>query len=399
MAITLRMPEVGETVTEGTIERWLKQPGDHIEKYEPIVEVNTDKVNVELPSPVTGTLAEIIAPEGATVAIGDAMATIDEVAGETPADVAPPEGKEEPVPAEAAPAKGARGGERRRATPRIRRLAEEMGVNLSDVAGTGPGGRVMEEDVRKAAERVAPTPEAAGAPPAQEEEDVALTAVRKTIARRMAESKFSAPHAWLVMEADVTGLVAHRKSTRQSFRDSQGFELTYLPFVVRAVARSLAQHPYLNASWAEDRIVLKKRVHVGIAVATEGGLLVPVVRDADRLDVTALARTIHDLTERARARKLKLDDVQGGTFTVDNTGAFGPMVSMPIVNLGQAAIISLEAITKRPVVVDRDAIAIRSVVNLCLSFDHRILDGAQAGVFLAEVKDHLEAITPESSLD
>jgi 2-oxoisovalerate dehydrogenase E2 component (dihydrolipoyl transacylase) len=231
------------------------------------------------------------------------------------------------------------------------------------------------------------------------DESVPLTAIRRTIARRMTASAFGAPHAWLAMEADVTGLVRLRTAAKEAFHQRHGFDLTYLPFAAHAVAQSLLEHRYLNASWAEDRIALKRRVNLGIAVATERGLIVPVVQDADRLSVTALSRAIHDLGEGARANKLKLSDVQGGTFTLDNTGAFGSLVSMPIINLGQAAILSLEAITKRPVVVDDDAIAVRSVVTICLSFDHRILDGHQAGAFLGEVKRRLEAFGPDSGLD
>jgi 2-oxoisovalerate dehydrogenase E2 component (dihydrolipoyl transacylase) len=201
------------------------------------------------------------------------------------------------------------------------------------------------------------------------------------------------------MEADVTGLARLRQAQREAFRRREGVDLTYFPFVVAAAAQGLREHPSLNASWAEDKILLKKRIHVGIAVATEQGLLVPVVHDADRLGVPGLARAVHDVSERARAGKLKLEDVQGGTFTVDNTGWFGSIVSMPIINQGQAAILALEAVTKRAVVVDDDAIAVRSVVNLCLSFDHRILDGAQAGDFLRSVVRRLEAWGPDSPLE
>jgi len=394
MALTLKMPVVGETVTEGTIERWPRRPGEHVDKYEAVVEVNTDKVNVELPSPVAGTVVEILAPEGAVVAVGASLAIIDEVAGEVGVEVVPPVPKEEAV----APAAEGVAAERRRATPRVRRLAQELGVDLERVTGSGPSGRILEEDVRAAAERKAPAPTAVPAV-SQEEESISLTAIRRTIAQRMAASMFSAPHAWLAMDADVTGLVRLREAQKETFRQRHGFDLTYLPFVVHAVAQSLPQHPYLNASWAEDHIILKKRIHIGIAVATELGLLVPVIHDADRLSITGLARAVHDLSERARAGKLQLGDVQGGTFTVDNTGIFGSIVSMPIINQGQAAIISLETISKRPVVVADDAIAVRSMVALCLSFDHRILDGAQASAFVVDVKIHLEAINPVLSID
>lgn len=402
MTTTLTMPEVGETVTEGTIERWLKKPGDHVDKYEPIVEINTDKVNVEVPSPVSGTVKELLVEEGAVVAVGAPLAIIEEIVGETPAEVPPPEEERPPVEAAAPPRARAPvgAGGRRRATPRVRKLAEQLGVELSQVEGSGPQGRILEEDIRAFAE--APEKPSVGAPLVpqveQEEETLPLTAIRRTIAQRMAASKFSAPHAWLVMEADVTGLARLRQAQREAFRQREGVDITYLPFVVAAAAQGLREHPPLNASWAEDEVLLKKRIHIGIAVATEQGLLVPVVHDADRLSVPDLARAIHDVSERARAGKLRLEDVQGGTFTVDNTGWFGSIISMPIINQGQAAILALEAVTKRPVVLDDDAIAVRSIANLCLSFDHRILDGAQAGDFLRSVVRRLEAYAPDTPL-
>jgi 2-oxoisovalerate dehydrogenase E2 component (dihydrolipoyl transacylase) len=424
MAYTLTMPEVGETVTEGTIEKWLKQPGDHIEKYEPIVEINTDKVNVELPSPVSGTLIEIRAQEGATVPVGGELAIIDEVAGEIPAEIAPPAPAEkqparEPatagvatkpqaqasVPAASPPARDG-AGERQRATPRVRKLAAELGVDLARLIGSGAGGRIIEDDVRAAQKATPGTPPKAAltAPPAsagpgEDEEAVPLTAIRRTIAQRMSASASAAPHAWLVVEADVTGLVALRQAEKEAFRERHGIDLTYLPFAAHAVAQALLEHPYLNAAWAEDRIILKKRVHLGIAVATERGLLVPVVHDADRLSVGGLARAMADLGGRACTNKLTLEDVQAGTFTLDNTGAFGSVLSQPIINLGQAAIISLEAITRQPRVAGDDTIAVRSVVNLCLSFDHRILDGHLAGAFLGDVKRRLETFGPDTGLD
>src|SRR5712692_6065893 len=284
MPFTLTMPEVGETVTEGTIERWLKKPGEQITKYEPIVEINTDKVEVELPSPVSGTVVDILAPEGTVVSVGGPLATIETIAGETPAEVAPPMPREEQPAAastvaekEDAPVAGAtapgpvRGdgaaAERSRATPRVRKLAEELGIELAQLAGSGPGGRIVEEDVRAASTgtepavaaptmaepKRAPVPTTAGA----DEESVALTSIRRTIAQRMSASAFSAPHAWLAVEADVTGLVALRGLLKEEFRERQGIDLTYLPFMAHAVAQALPEHTYLNASWAEDRIILK----------------------------------------------------------------------------------------------------------------------------------------------
>ena len=441
MAFTLTMPEVGETVTEGTIERWLKKPGDKVEKYEPIVEINTDKVNVELPCPVNGTLTEILAQEGETIPVGAELARLDTAEGEVPAEITPVQADEQPAPlaepakekapvaastvptvdaprrgADAAPGGDGRdgGGERRRATPRVRKMAEELGVNLGQLTGSGPNGRIVEEDVRAAAEgapveaaktsgaaaattveRLAAAPAKAGA----DEEAVPVTSIRRTIAQRMTASAFSAPAAWLVVESDVTGLVALRNAQKETFRQRHGIDLTYLPFMAHAVAQSLLEHPYLNASWAEDKIILRKRINLGIAVATDRGLLVPVVPDADRLSVTGLAQAMSELGERTRDNKLQLDDVQGGTFTLDNTGAFGTVISMPIINQGQAAIITMEAITKRPTVVADNAIAVRSIVATCLSFDHRILDGHQAGAFLQAVKKRLEAISPDTGID
>ena len=441
MAFTLTMPEVGETVTEGTIERWLKKPGDKVEKYEPIVEINTDKVNVELPCPVNGMLTEILAQEGETIPVGAELARLETAEGEVPADITPVQADEQPealvepakekapvaaatkeAPAQreevpsAPPDRDGRdgAGERARATPRVRKLAEELGVNLAQLTGSGPNGRIVEEDVRAAAEgapvqaakpaepvavTTAERPAAAPTKADADEESIPVTGIRRTIAQRMSASAFSAPAAWLVVESDVTGLVALRNAQKEAFRQRHGIDLTYLPFMAHAVAQSLLEHPYLNASWAEDKIILRKRVNLSIAVATERGLLVPVVRDADRLSVTGLALAMNDLGERTRNNSLKLDDVQGGTFTLDNTGAFGTVISMPIINQGQSAIITMEAITKRPTVVGDNAIAVRSIVATCLSFDHRVLDGHQAGAFLQAVKKRLEAFSPDTGID
>jgi len=290
----------------------------------------------------------------------------------------------------------------------VRKLAEELGVNLAQVSGTGPNGRIVEEDVRataSGARAAAPAPAVATAEwpapakPGADEETVPVTSIRRTIAQRMTASAFSAPAAWLVVESDVTGLVALRNAQKDAFRQRHGIDLTYLPFMAHAVAQSLLEHPYLNASWAEDKIVLRKRVNLGIAVATDRGLLVPVVRDADRLSVTGLAQAMSELGDRTRNNKLQLDDVQGGTFTLDNTGAFGTVISMPIINQGQSAIITMESITKRPVVVADNAIAVRSIVATCLSFDHRVLDGHQAGAFLQAVKKRLESLNPDTGID
>jgi len=307
----------------------------------------------------------------------------------------------------------------------VRQLAQEHHIDLSKVRGTGSGGRVTRDDVlaylaaqEPAAAPAAPSPPAAVPPPAfappaaaaaepgarpgppapaEGDEVVPLSPIRRTIAEHMVRSVHTSPHAWMLVEADATGLVRWREAELAEFRRREGFELTYLPFVLKAVVEALQHHPALNACWAEDRIILRRAINVGIAVALEDGLVVPVVHHADRLSIAGLARAIHDLVSRARAGKLTLADVQGGTFTVNNTGAFGSIASQPILHQPQAAILTMEAIVKRPVVLD-EAIAIRSMMNLCLSFDHRVLDGATAGRFLAEVKRRIESMRPTQPL-
>jgi 2-oxoisovalerate dehydrogenase E2 component (dihydrolipoyl transacylase) len=392
MAVNLVMPQLGETVTEGTITRWLKQVGDWVDKYEPVVEVNTDKVDVEVPAPEAGYLREILITEGMTVAVGEVLAVLEQAetaAKKEAAPVATSEGAAEPATA------------RVRATPRVRKFARDHGVDLARVSGSGPGGRITEDDVQAFLSAWQPPRPAPVAPqaigPEQEVEVIPVTPVRRTIAQRMAQSAFSAPHAWLSMEVDVSSLVRLRDGMREEFRRREGVDLTYVPFVIKAATEALREHPFLNSAWSEEGIVVKKRIHIGVAVAVEEGLVVPVIRDADQLSISGLTHAVQKLTDRARAGRLSLDDVQGGTFTVNNTGAFGSQVSMPIINPGQAAIVSMEAIVKKPVVVG-DAIAIRHILNLCLSFDHRVTDGAAAGGFLQTMKKRLEAMGPDMSL-
>ncbi len=396
MAVKVVMPQLGESVTEGTIVRWIKKVGDRVEKYEPLLEVMTDKVNAEVPAPAAGILREILVPEGETVPVGRELAVIAEAAQ------APPE------PASvSAGVKGAEAADvaQQRSSPIVRRLAQEYGIDLSQVKGTGIGGRVTKEDVlRYVAERqqaAAPVKEApppAETPPAAPEEEViAVSPMRRQIAQHMVRSYQTIPHAWLAMEADVTKLVRLRESIKAEFRRREGVDLTYLPFVVKAAVEALKEHPVLNAVWAEDRIILKKRINIGIAVALEDGLIVPVIKDADQKSIAGLARAIADLTDRARTGRLTLEDVQGGTFTVNNTGALGSIISRPIINEPQVGILTSEAIVRRPVVID-DAIAIRSVMFLCLSFDHRVIDGLTASRFLQAVKGRLEAFDERASV-
>jgi 2-oxoisovalerate dehydrogenase E2 component (dihydrolipoyl transacylase) len=431
----VKMPQLGESVTEGTVGKWLKNVGDRVAKYEPLVEVITDKVNAEIPSDFEGVLTEILVREGETVQVGTVICRIAE-------DGAEPEPSDRTVASstDAAPREDedvstvSNASARARYSPAVLRLAEEHGIDLKDVVGTGEGGRITRKDVlayienrssarpadaAPAAEKAAPveaaepkavsapfTPTASSAQSASftpspvgqgaalvagdDEEVVEPSAIRKTIARRMVESKHTAPHAWTMVEADVTGLVALREQVKAEFKRKEGVDLTYLPFFIKAVVEALKQYPVLNASWVDDKIVYKKRINISIAVATDDALAVPVIHDADRLSIAGLAHAINDLAARARSGRLSLADVQGGTFTVNNTGAFGSILSQPIINAPQAAILSVESIVKRPVVIG-DAIAIRSMVNLCLSLDHRLLDGWVAGQFLKAVKERLQS--------
>jgi len=423
MAIPIELPQVGESVVEGTIGKWLKQPGDVLKKYDPLVEVVTDKVTMEVPAPFAGVLTNILAQEGETIPVGTAIAEV-----ETSEDVARPAAPASPAPAEAAgvgttgylvkdfkqvgPTGGGAGdagapqgpsqdgpAARGRHSPAVRRLAQEHNVDLAKVTGTGMGGRITRDDVMAFVKTGAAQPSAAPTSPRPSvspvvgtgEEEVALTPIRRTIAQNMVKSASEIPHAWGMVEVDVTQLVRFREGTKGEFLEREGVELTYLPFVLKAVVESLKKHPYLNSQWVGDKISLKKQLNLGIAVAAPDGLVVPVIHGADGMSISALARAVRDLTGRARQNKLTLDDVQGGTFTVNNTGALGSILSRPIINYPQAGILTTEAIQKRPVVID-DAIAIRSMMNVCLSFDHRIIDGAEASGFLQTVKGGLEAM-------
>ena len=417
----IELPHVGESVTEAFIGKWLRQVGDQVEKYDPLVEVVTDKVNMEMPSPATGVLASILVEEGQTVPMGTVIAEMDvadepavEPASESQAagadetehvdrigtllkDVAPvgPTGSGGPV----ATAVGKAAEPRQRLSPAVMRLAAEHDVDLAQVDGTGIGGRITRKDVQAHIDvgAAAPAIESPGTAPAGEqaadEERVPLTPVRRMIAANMVRSATEIPEAWTVVETDVTGLVQLRESARAGFLQREGVNLTYLPFVLKVVAEALKANPLVNSQWDKEAIVLKRRINIGVAIAAPQGLVVPVVHDADALSVAGLAKAVDDLAGRARQGKLNVEDVRGGTFTVNNTGALGSVIGKGLINHPQAAILNTEAIVKRPVVIN-DAIAIRSIMNLCLTFDHRILDGAEAGAFVGDVKRRLEAIGP-----
>lgn len=422
----IELPQVGESVTEGVIGAWLKSVGDRVERFDPLVEVVTDKVNMEMPAPASGTLTAILASEGETVPMGAPIAEMETDAAEPqqappsepPApsapppessaadrigtlmtDVAPvgPTGSGGPISADPPP-KPERETSRKRYSPAVSRLAEERDVDLEKIAGTGREGRVTLKDVRAFIDRRETEP--AAPPPSPEppsadagdERRVPLSAVRRIIAQNMVRSASEIPQAWTLVEVDVTGLVARRRAIRDEFQAREGIAITYLPFVIKAVAESLKENPALNSSWDGDAIIYKRRINIGIAAAAPDGLVVPVIRDADMMSVAGLARRVADLTDRARNGRLRLEDVSGGTFTLNNTGALGSVLSQPLVNPPQAAILTTETIIRRPVVVGDDGIAIRSMMNMCMSFDHRIMDGAEASAFINAVKARLEAM-------
>ena len=402
---TLKMPQLGESVTEGTVDRWLKQEGDMVRLDEPIVEVVTDKVNAEIPSPFEGRLVRIKVGAGETVAIGTALAEL-EVEGTTDvaAEPAQPEADKRDEPAPSTPAlpaasPAASSAEGDRVSPAVRRLLEDNGLELSQITGTGGGGRVRREDViAYLAEHRTPTP--AKAQPAAASSDprdelVRISAVRRQIAEHMVRSVSTSPHAWALREVDVTNLVEYRVAQKDQFEARHGFSLSYVPFFIQIVCDALLKNPYLNSTWTEEGIILKPYVNMGVAVALPDSLIVPVIKDADQMGFIDLAHALNDLATRARNKTLRPDDVRGGTFTLNNTGALGSVAGQSIINQPQAAILSTESIRKRPVAVD-DAVAIRPMMNLTMSFDHRIIDGLAASRFLNAVQSGIEDWTPAS---
>jgi 2-oxoglutarate dehydrogenase E2 component (dihydrolipoamide succinyltransferase)/2-oxoisovalerate dehydrogenase E2 component (dihydrolipoyl transacylase) len=372
MATDIIMPQLGESIAEGTVVKWLIPLGGAIEKDQSLLEVETEKVDLEVPSPASGVLNEILVKEGETVAVGTLLARIDSA---PPAEVISRVGGVvvRPVDSDAA-------GEEHH-SPAVRQLAKEHGVDLAHLKGTGAGGRVSKKDVLEFVARTsAPgTATVANGEPSMGEEILPLTPMRKTIADRMVKSRQTSAHVSTFFEADFSSIASFRT----------GRDLTYLPFVVRAVTRALRDVPLVNATWGDQSIVIKKDIHVGIATALEEGLLVPVVRHADRKGLTQLAKEIADLAERARSKKLSPDEVQGGTFTITNHGGFGSLFSTPIIHQPQIAILGVGAVQKRAVVIN-EAIAIRPMAYLSLSFDHRVIDGATADQFMAKVKHYLE---------
>ena len=462
----LKMPKLGESVTEGTIGKWLKQPGEKVNKYDLLVEVQTDKVNTEIPSPVAGTLKEVKVEEGQTVPIGTLLATFD-TDGDAPAASAasaqarqaPPASPSAPATPPASPtasapratsesvppqpaqrsssspsmsssspqpsASSTATAERPdlsdvRATPAVRKLAAENGIDISQLEGTGLGGRVSKKDVEdyianaqaapapqepQAARPAAATQVVSGGPartPARPaapmslagDELVPLSQMRRAIANNMVQA-WSAPHAHAVMEIDMTALMKYREKVRGDFQAREGFDLSPAAFICKAAVEALRTVPLVNSSFTDQGVIAHKEINLGYAVALgDDGLVVPVIRDADGKSLAGLMRSIRDVVDRAKARRLTFDDFYGGTFTVNNTGPLGTIISSPIVPPGQAAIISSESIVKRLIVTDDDAIAIRQRMNLVIGFDHRVIDGATAARFLQTMRDWLQTVGP-----
>jgi len=423
MPTDIVMPQMGESIFEGTITKWLKKPGDKVQRDEPLFEISTDKVDAEIPAPASGVLQDIKVAEGSTVQVNTVVGTIGDGDGASaPAKAAAPAAapakpaptvQSQPAPPPQAPAPAAQeqeadDDEHARSSPLVRKIARDNNVNLSQVSGTGLGGRITKQDVMAFIERgvpAAPAPAAAAsapsrpapaapAPAAYPGDLVPMTKMRKIIADRMIESRRTSAHVHCMFEVDITRIVAIRNKNKNSFEQRNGARLTFMPFFVRGTIIALQQFPIINASSEGENIRYHRHVNVGIAVALDWGLIVPVLKNADDLNFLGLQRGITDLGERSRNKKLKPEEVEGSTFTITNPGQFGAVFGLPIINQPNSAILGIGGITKTPLVVtDRDgndSIAIRSVVHLALGYDHRIIDGAVADQFMAVLKKTLE---------
>ena len=409
------MPQMGESITEGTITKWLKKVGDTVQRDEPIFEISTDKVDAEIPSPVAGVLSEIKVPEGSTVTINTVVATIGGTAGKSaaPAAAAPPA----PAPAVAttvAPSAAVTEGEHVRSSPLVRKIAKENNIDLTKVPGTGASGRITKTDIvshleqgqRQVAVPVAPAaapvsapapaPVAAkpAAPQPQPGELVPMSKMRAIIAQRMVESKRTSPHVHTVFKVDMTRIVKIREKEKSKYEQRNGVKLTYMPFITRAAIVALRKHPVVNGSVEGEAIRYNKNINIGIAVALDWGLIVPVIKQTEEKNFLGIARAIVDVADRARGKKLAPDEISGGTFTLTNSGIFGEQFGTPIINQPQSAILGIGGLNKEAeVITDKDgndSIAIRSIQRFTLGFDHRIVDGADAGKFMSDFKAYLE---------
>jgi pyruvate dehydrogenase E2 component (dihydrolipoamide acetyltransferase) len=436
MPTDIIMPQMGESIVEGTITKWLKKPGDKVQRDEPLFEISTDKVDAEIPAPASGVLQEIKVTEGTTVGVNTVVGTIaaDGEAASAPAKpaAAAPPSAEKPVaakaeekkaapspPPSATPASAAHEEEEEaRSSPFVRKIAREHGVSLSQVSGTGLGGRITKQDILSfiespsSAPAAAPQSQPASAPPAATSRPTAppapapypgdlvpVTNMRKIIAQRMIESRRTSAHVHCMYEVDLTRIVNLRNKHKVGFEQRHGARLTFMPFFVRSAVIALQQWPIINATLEGDNIHYHRQINMGIAVALDWGLIVPVLKNAGDLNFLGLQHGISDLGERARTKKLKPEDVEGSTFTVTNPGQFGAVFGLPIINQPNSAIMGVGGITKQPMVVTdkdgNDSIAIRSVVHLTLGYDHRLIDGAVADQFMALVKKNLETWSEE----
>ncbi|WP_067728140.1 dihydrolipoamide acetyltransferase family protein [Oceanobacillus damuensis] len=414
----ITMPQLGESVTEGTISTWLVNVGDKVNKYDPIAEVMTDKVNAEVPSSFTGVIKELTAEEGETVAVGDLIcyiATENAESEESNTEIqraASEDKNNSAVKGNSDKSESMK----KRYSPAVLRLSQENNIDLNEVTGSGRGGRITRKDLEKiiasgempkaatfqeannhAASGVSIEQTAESSHPETQTGDIEIPVkgVRKVIAQNMVKSTQEIPHAWMTVEVDVTDLVSYRNRIKNHFKETEGFGLTFFSFFIKAVSQALKEYPQLNSMWAGDKIIQKKDINLSIAVAKENELFVPVIKNADEKTIKAIARDIYNLAKKARSGQLTSEDMQGGTFTVNNTGSFGSISSMGVINHPQAAILQVESIVKRPVIIN-DMFAARDIVNLSLSLDHRILDGLICGRFLSLVKEILESMNEET---
>lgn len=383
----ITMPKLGESVTEGIITKWFVKVGDRVNKYEPLAEVLTDKVTAEIPASFAGKIVEIIAKEDEPLSVGEVICAL-EIAGE--------------VEAQKVAGKGEQGDSSQQTTgrysPAVLNLAAEHQIALESVKGSGMNGRITRKDILLFIEKSVKEPAPKITPAISNNIEIPLTPTRKIIAANMVRSKQEIPHAWMTVEVDVTNLVSYRDNIKDEFKKTEGFPLTYFAFFVKGVAMALKEYPQLNAMWANDRIIQKKEIHLSIAVATDDALYVPVIKNADEKSIKGIAKEIFELATKVRTNVLSASDMEGGTFTVNNTGSFGSVQSAGIINYPQVAILQVESIVKRPVVMNDNMIAIRHMVNVCLSLDHRVLDGLICGRFLGRVKEILEGMAEGSTV-
>lgn len=397
------MPKLGESVTEGTITSWLVKVGETVNKYDPIAEVMTDKVNAEIPSSYSGTVKEIVVQEGDTVSVGELICYIET---EQSDQIQIDDKENKDVKQTENETQSTNESMKTRYSPAVVKLASEHNIDLANVEGTGLGGRITRKDIYKLMESGnAVTKETEVTTPkieqkvqhhAGKDKEIAVTGIRKAIAENMVRSKTEIPHAWMTVEVDVTDLVTYRNSIKDNFKHREGYSLTYFAFFVSAVAKALKEFPELNSTWQGDKIIERHDVNISIAVAKDNELYVPVIKNADEKNIKGIAREINELAQKTRNGKLTQSDMEGGTFTLNNTGTFGSVSSMGIINYPQAAILQVEAIVKRPVIIN-DMFAARDIVNLSLSLDHRVLDGLICGKFLARVKQLLENMNEETT--